>query len=219
MVNKTIGKYVFFMACFLGYMHCATLIWTILKRADDIDFYIHDPSTEPYWLHNTFSYYIHYAYFVVTTTSTNGYGDVLPNKNKDSEIIFAMFVVLTGLIFMTAVISISNMFIKSFDEIKQKRRQKIQDFRHWFNSFERNSRAEFPDQFVKRLMAFFNFLYTSEYNNLLYDNQFFEELPNTISNELETEYAKAHGNSFQELFDYLPGNLCVQIIKNTRPIR
>lgn len=206
------------MACFLGYMHCATLIWTILKRHDDIELY-QDPESQPYWLHFTFYYYIHYSYFVITTTSTNGYGDILPNKFKNSELFFSMFVFFTGLIFMTAVISISNMLIKSFNEMKQKRRQKLQDFRYWFTAFERSSRAEFPIHFVKRLHSFFIFLYTSEFNNTLYDNQFFEELPNTISNELETEYAKAHGNSFQELFDYLPGNLCVQIIKNTRPIR
>jgi len=168
----------------------------------------------PEYLKNEIHYIFHQMYFVMTTISTNGYGDILPDKKSSSELIYSMMVMSIGLICMTSVISMSNAVFASFEEIEKKRKEKVKDFEFWFRTLERSSKANFSYEFVASLESFFRFIYTSDHHNLLYNNSFFEFLPESFASELAVACTKGKRSIMQKLISrkYSP-LLCVSISK------
>lgn len=172
----------------------------------------------PEFLRNEVHYIFHQMYFVMTTISTNGYGDILPDKKSPRELLYSMLVMSIGLICMTSVISMSNAVFASFEEIDKKRKEKVKDFQFWFRALERASKAEFSNEFVASLDSFFRFLYTADHHNLLYNNSFFEFLPATFASELAVACTLGKKSIMHKLIARkYSALLCVAVSKELQP--
>lgn len=113
----------------LAYCHFATFCWILFRFSNEFAAAQHlDPGEiVPQYMTNKRRYYIHYYYFIITTISTNGYGDILPNKDNTLELLLSMATTLTGLICMTMFISISNVMLRSFGEQYLRYRRRMKD--------------------------------------------------------------------------------------------
>lgn len=205
-------------------MQTSSLLWVHIRYSDEFG----KPSAPdatgaatpvPEYLTNELHYIFHIMYFVMTTISTNGYGDILPNKQSSRELIYSMVVMSIGLICMTSVISMSNAVFASFEEIDKKKKEKVKDFEYWFRALERTSKANFSDEFVTSLGSFFRFIYTSDHHNLLYNNSFFEFLPADFAAQLAVACAKSKKSIMQKLISRkYSALLCVSISKELQSI-
>lgn len=219
-LNKALYRYVALLIVLIVFIHIASLIWVNIRYP-----YEFNPSPEkfkdhqvPEYLVDKPKFYFHFASYVMTTITTNGYGDILPNKEEIGEVVFSMIVMIVGLICMTSVISMSNSVFASFHESAKRTQLKLKDFRSWFQTLEKTSKAEFPQVFVNALDKFFLFLYTSDYNNLLYDNSFFELLPSHISTDLEIAYTNTKKSVMKKLLNRGYSIMfCVDISKCFQP--
>lgn len=219
--DRNLSRYVLVFALLVGYCHFTTLFWVLNRyEHDKAVFQQTNPDAPlPHWLSTRLRVFTHYCYFVMTTISTNGYGDISPNKDSTvSEMLFAMFLMLIGVMLMSGVIALSNNFINELSMSWQKHKQKMKDFDHWFRVLQRKSRANFPARFVSRVQRFFGFLLTSEFNNTLYNGDFFLQLPDKLGNELELEYAQRHEKVFDGLFSKFSEPFCIKIIKESQAL-
>ena len=190
LVEKRISQYMVLVVVLFAYCHIVTIQWIIVRQASEFRQDQQDlPENIPaHWL-NHFKYYMHYFYFVMTTISTNGYGDTSPNKDRNSEMFLSILTIITGLVCMTMFISISNVMLKSFHEQKAVSRKKIKDYDHWLRVIERSSKVNLDEDFVNKMSTFFRFTYTSDFNTVLYDDAFFELLPLHLQQTLEYDMA------------------------------
>lgn len=173
----------------------------------------------PEWLASRVNVFSHYCYFVMTTISTNGYGDISPNKDSTvSEMLFAMFLMFIGVMLMSGVIALTSTFLNDLRDSRQKHKQKIKDFEHWFRVLEQQSKANFLSSFVNRIKKFFAFLLTCEFNNTLYDGDFFLQLPEKLGDRLELEYAQRHEQVFDKVFSKFSEPFCIKLIKQSQAI-
>ena len=219
--DRNLSRYVLVFAILVGYCHFTTLFWILHRYEDDMDaFREASPDSElPEWLASRVNVFWHYCYFVMTTISTNGYGDISPNKDSSvSEMLFAMFLMLIGVMLMSGVIALTSTFLNDLRDSRQKHKQKMKDFEHWFRVLQRKSKANFLASFVKRIKKFFAFLLQSEFNNTLYDGEFFLQLPEKLGNELELEYAQRHEQVFDKVFTKFSEGFCIQLIKQSQAL-
>lgn len=213
-ITKTMGQYAGIMLTFVAFSHVATIGWIIFKFPKDVEYYREHPTETPSWFGSHVRYYFHHLYFVVTTCSTNGYGDVTPSKDSDSELIFGMIVELVGLSILGMMWTLNNILLSSFTKQREKIEQNMKDFLEWFQTVERKSKAEFPGVFVRNLFRFFYGLFSLEADTVLYSNQYLELLPSPLSLELEKEYHEARPSPFQNFFEKYSNEMCVEIIKS-----
>lgn len=209
------GQYTTMTLFFIAFCHLATFGWVIFKFPVDSEQFL-ATTNRVWWINDRYRYYIQHFYFVVTTCTTIGYGDITPDKDRDSEMLFGIFVMLAGLSLMSVVITLTAILLNRFKEQSLKVKKKMKDFSSWFGIMERNSRAEFPQKFVNGLNEFFKALYNLEVDTVVY-SKFFDQLPPRHSEELEVKYHMAHESPFQELFDRFGKEITTDIIKGCQP--
>lgn len=213
-IQRTMGQYAAVMLSFVAFCHVSTIGWIFFKYPVLHEYYEKHPEETPEWMTDTYRFYFHHAYFVVTTCSTNGYGDLTPDKNSNFELIFGMVVEYVGLALLGLMWNLSNILLNDFNNQRLKIEQNMKDFRLWFRFVEKASNAEFPEWYVQQLFKFFNGLYNFGVDTILYDNDYLELLPNDLSAELERTYHEAHASPFEEFFQKYDNDMCVDIIKS-----
>lgn len=216
MVTKIMNRYTLTLLLFIGFCHLATLGWIIFKYPVDSLHYFADGKPLPSFFFSYFKYYIHHLYFVVTTCTTIGYGDVVPYKDRNSELIFGMLVMIAGLSVMSIVFTLSTILLNQFKEQSVKVHRKMKDFNFWFSTVEKTSKVDMPSNFVKILNNFFKALYNLEVDTVVY-GEFFEELPPTTASLLEEKYHIAQESPFESLFQEFGKELTFDIIKACEP--
>jgi CRP-like cAMP-binding protein len=219
--DRNLSRYVLVFAILVGYCHFTTLFWVINRFQSDLEMYqASNPNSPlPDWLSSNPKVFVHYCYFVMTTISTNGYGDITPNKDTNlSEMFFAMFLMLIGVMLMSGVIALTNNFLNELRISIQKHKQKVKDFDHWFRVLQRKSNTTFSVDLMRRVKRFFSFLLTSEFNNTLYSEEFFLQLPENLGKDLELEYAQRHEQLFDGLFSKFSEPFCIKIIKHSQAL-
>lgn len=169
-----------------------------------------------WWLDDQYRYYIRHLYFVVTTCTTIGYGDITPSKESNSELVFGITAMLAGLSVMSVFLTLSQILLKGFKDQSVQLHKRMKDFDYWFETIEKTSKAEFPERYVKKLKEFFKALYNLEVDTVVY-SKFLDQLPAKVAEELEEEYHLAQESPFQVLFDMYGKELSIGIIKGCQP--
>lgn len=217
LVNKVMNRYTLMLLVFVAFCHLATVGWIIFKYPVDSLHYFNDGKPLPPWFSSKYKYYFHHLYFVVTTCTTLGYGDVVPYKDRSSELIFGMLVMLAGLSIMSIVFNLTSMLLNKFQEQSVKVHQKMKDFRYWFKTVEKNSKVDLPSRFVKMLDAFFKALYNLEVDTVVYSD-FFEQLDPRTASLLEEKYHAAQQSPFESLSQEFGKEITFDIIKACEPL-
>ena len=207
------AQYAAIMLAFIAFCHISTIGWIIFKYPKDLIYFELNPEETPYWLNNRFYFYFQHLYFVVVTCSTNGYGDITPDKESTSELIFGMIVALIGLSVLGIMWTLNNILLKNFQSQRMKIQQEMKDFNEWFKVLEVSSNAEFDEDFVKKLFRFFKALYSLKVDTIIYDNEYLDSMPLDLAKEIETTYHESHTSPFDDLFDKYDKEMCVEIIK------
>lgn len=207
------GQYAAIMLILVAFSHISTIGWIIFKYPTDIEQYGENFLGAPSFYANRYRYYFHHLYFVVTTCSTIGYGDISPDKNSSSELIFGMLVELVGLSILGIMWIMSNNLLSNFSKQKARIHQNMKDFKEWFKVLERTSKAEFSRKFVEELTKFFQALYRLEIDTIVYDNQYLDDMPPKLALELEHRFLEAHKSPFEELFARYNKEMCIDIIE------
>lgn len=206
------GQYASIMLILIAFSHISTIGWIIFKYPTDLELYGPISPSAPSWYGSRYRYYFHHLYFVVTTCTTIGFGDVTPDKNSASELIFGMLVELVGLSILGIMWIVSNLLLSNLHNQKARIQQNMKDFQEWFMALERSSKAEFSHQFVTELFKFFQALYRLEIDTVVYDNTYLDEMPPQLSVELECKFLEAHVSPFADLFTRYSKDLCVDVI-------
>jgi hypothetical protein len=211
------SRYMFALLFFIAFCHLATIGWIIFKYPVDSLHYFTDNKPLPSWFWNHYKYYFHHLYFVVTTCTTIGYGDVVPYKDRNSELIFGMVVILAGLSIMSIVFNLTAILLNQFMEQSIKVHQKMKDFKYWFFTVERSAKVDLPHKFIKSLNSFFKALYNLEVDTVVYSD-FYEQLPPKTSSDLEEKYHMAQDSPFESLVQRFGKELAFDIIKACEPL-
>ena len=215
LVSKMMNQYMSVLLVFIAFSHVTTIIWTLFKfPVDSEDFLAQTNSVV--WMKDRYRYYFRHLYFVVTTCTTIGYGDITPNKDRSSELVFGILVMLAGLSIMSIVINLSQILLSKFNDQSLKLHRRMKDFNFWFGTIERTSRAEFPQRYVNHLREFLKALYNLEVDTVVY-SKFLDQMPPHYSEELEERYHKSHESPFEDIFDAYGKEMTVDIIKGCQP--
>lgn len=197
----------------VAFSHVSTVGWIIFKYPKDVTYYEENPAETPTWFKSKYYYYIRHLYFVVTTGTTIGYGDIVPDKDYNVELIFGMIVELLGLSILGIMWTLNNILLANFNAQSEKIEENMMNFEEWFNKLERNSRAEFPYLFVKQLYLFFHRLFKLEVDTVLYEGEYLEQLPLKVAKLLEFKYHEARPSPFESMFERYDKEMCVEIVK------
>lgn len=211
------GQYAAMIIIFITFSHISTIGWIIFKFPKDIAYYALKPDETPHWFWSKHEYYFHHLYFVVTTCSTNGYGDITPDKNSTSELIFGMAVELVGLSILGIMWLLNNLLLDNFRVQSVKVHKNMKDFKEWFKTLENTSRVSIPRPVTHELFKFFNAIYRLEMDTIVYDNQYLDELCGNIARDLEEAYHQAHPSPFVDLLSKYDMKMCAEIIKQSEP--
>lgn len=120
---------------------------------------LHTPVVMPVDLTNK---YVMALYWAVTTITTIGYGDVVPNQTRNAEMIFTMFVQLIGVSSYGYIIgNIANM-LSNMDMAKARHRERVDRM----NSFMKSKKI--PEHLQEQVYQYYNYLWETRrgYNDM-----------------------------------------------------
>ena len=151
------------------------------------------PATSSTWvindnylhLESTASCYARSLYFIMQTLLTVGYGDIHPVNNV--EILFSLFVILNGAVFMGYLISAITWILDTKDITTKSFRIKINKIREYFKLRMTNSIGMAETEAIKsRVLRYFDYM-----NKMQFDlpvEELFSSLPPSVQHEIKMTY-------------------------------
>ena len=161
-------------------VHCITCFFYRLANDENIGL---DNSYLGNSLLNTDQAYVKTLYFIITTISTVGYGDVLPKT--PSEIAYVMFVQFIGvMIFAFLTGSITSILINLNLREKMLSENEI-NLDKWFIDLNSQGKSKFPEVLQKNIKDYFMHFWKNDYTSLLSGNGFMNRMPLNLKAEFE----------------------------------
>ena len=138
-------------------------------------------------------------YFILTTITTVGYGDI--TGNTTNEYIFSMaveFIGLTFFSFLTGTISVMFSGDQSFESLINARMEELD---LWLLRLENcNSEEKIPNKLYHSIKEFIQDAFVYDFNLIIEEFNFYNELPASIQNLISESLFKSFKNHFNSFF-------------------
>lgn len=145
------------------------------------------------------SIYPNAFYFILTTITTVGYGDITGSTSP--EYIFSMFVEFIGLTFfslLTGTISVMFSSDQSFESLINARMEELD---LWLLRLENcNSKEKIPNNLYHSIKVFIEDAFIHDYNLIIEEFAFYTELPASIQNQISESLFKTFKANFHNFF-------------------
>jgi len=143
--------------------------------------------------------YVNAFYFILTTITTVGYGDI--NGTTTAELLFSMcveFVGLTFFSFLTGTISVMFSGNQSFESLINTRMEQLD---LWLLRLENcNPDDKIPNELYFDIKEFIEDAFVYDYNLIIEEFDFYNELPAQIQNSISESLFKTFKQQFSQFF-------------------
>lgn len=153
-------------------------------------------------------------YFLITTSSTTGYGDItvdklVPNRN-DALYVLASLVILFGLNYFVIFIAYNKVFIEDLNLQESIKSQAIEEIEDWFAVRNQTSGAAITWEFEKLVKGYHNYLVHKDIVSKLSYGDYYDKLPFWVQQVIQLSIANDLISAF-EIFKDMHPNLATQI--------
>lgn len=143
--------------------------------------------------------YINAFYFILTTITTVGYGDI--SGSTTAEYLFSMaveFIGLTFFSFLTGTISVMFSGDQSFESLINARMEELD---LWLLRLENcNKEEKIPNKLYHSIKEFIQDAFVYDFNLIIEEFSFYNELPASIQNQISESLFKTFKNQFNNFF-------------------
>jgi hypothetical protein len=161
-----------------------------------------------------FGIYISALYFLFTTASTTGYGDITVDKNLASDdtglYVWASFVILFGLNYFVIFIAYNKKIIEDFNLQESIKTQTIEEVEDWFAVRNQTSGAQITWHFEKLVKEFHFYLVNKDIVSKLSYGEYYDKLAYSMQMRIQLYIANDLISAF-EIFKILPVNIATNL--------
>lgn len=165
--------------------------------------------------------YVNAIYFLFTTASTIGYGDILvDHKRTDTasgRYLFATFMILMSLIFFAYVQSLINSMRAEWTLVDDRLQGLLEEFVDWMTNRTMASGGRIPFKFETSLIDFFDYLYTNDIYSTVSMNGFIDLLGEKLKMQLTKITAKGVVDRYVFLAD-VDDDIAAEIVLNSEAV-
>lgn len=161
-VNPSIFRLIIFIFWITLSAHLISLTWIMIEAVDR--------SAEP------LEQYTSALYWAVTTLSSVGYGDVVPDKNSLPQIIFSMVVMLLGVGMYGYIIGNLATLIANIDIAKTNYLEKMEEINAYIKA------KDIPPALQERVRNYYKYMWETHKSTTT--RSILDELPHTLSEEI-----------------------------------
>lgn len=170
---------------------------------------------------NNKSDYINAQYFLFTTASTIGYGDILVQHQRTDTVsgryAFATFMILVCLIFFAYVQSLINSIRTEWTLVDDRLQGLLEEFVDWMTNRSMASGGRIPFKFETTLIDFFDYLYTNDIYSTVSMNGFIDLLGEKLKLQLTKMTARGLVEKYVFLAD-IDDEIAAEIILNSEAV-
>lgn len=145
-------------------------------------------------------------YFLFTTASTVGYGDVTVDHKRTTNVgdrfVFASSLMIFALIFFAYVQSLIYSLLQDFQAVDLKVKEKVEEFDDWMTVRNMTSGVMILYRYEKQLKEFFDYLHKYDVFSAVGADGFLELMQHSHQEQIHdsaTEYVAASFSFFEEL--------------------
>jgi hypothetical protein len=143
--------------------------------------------------------YVNAFYFILTTITTVGYGDI--SGSTTYEYLFSMcveFIGLTFFSFLTGTISVMFSGDQSFESLINARMEELD---LWLLRLENcNKEEKIPNKLYHSIKEFIQDAFVYDFNLIIEEFSFYTELPASIQNQISESLFKTFKQNFNSFF-------------------
>jgi len=167
--------------------------------------------------------YITTFYYICTTATTVGYGDVLVNHQwpiailgRYSYQVFLMLMAVVGNgIFLSMILSTT----RSFSEAMRASQEAVQEFEDWMAVYIKNmNKSTQVNRYFKAAFNFFKFNYYFNIGQSANYNQYLERALPEESEEIKKAMTRGAYEKFQKYFEMLSDDVSQQLVLAMQPM-
>jgi CRP-like cAMP-binding protein len=125
--------------------------------------------------------YVKTLYYIITTISTVGYGDIGPKTSK--EIAFIMFVEFIGVMIFAYLTGSVTSIITNLNQREKKLSENEIALDKWFLDTNSNDKFKIPIDLQESIKSYFTYFWQNDYSTLLNNNNFLMRMPLNLRNE------------------------------------
>lgn len=165
--------------------------------------------------------YINSVYFLFTTASTIGFGDMLVDHARTDtaagRYLFATFMILMCLIFFAYVQSLINSMRIEWTLVDDRLQGLLEEFVDWMTNRSMASGGRIPFKFETNLIDFFDYLYTNDIYSTVSMNGFIDLLGEKLKMQLTKITAKGVVDRYVFLAD-VDDDIAAEIVLNSEAV-
>jgi hypothetical protein len=166
--------------------------------------------------------YINASYFLFTTASTNGYGDITVDNKSTEKVegryLFAILIMLLSLIFFAYLQSVISKLRLDWILAETKVNQEMDDFDDWMAVRTQTPGVVITYKYDKSIREFFYYLYHLDVYTALSSSGFID-LMHSQYKEMICDCASSFIIQGFTFFEELPPEVSTQIVLEMTPVR
>ena len=192
--------------------HNITCFFYLLAQNEDIPIettYVGNASL------NNEQIYVKTLYYVITTISTVGYGDISPKTSK--EIAFVMFIQFLGVVIFAYLTGNITSILMNLNQREKILSEKEINLDKWFLDMNSHHKYKIPTELHKNIKDYFLYYWENDHSSLLTDTNFLMRMPLKLRNEFLEYLFSDEIKHFNVFFDELDNQLKYSMMLSMYP--
>jgi hypothetical protein len=159
--------------------------------------------------------YVKTLYYVITTISTVGYGDISPKTSK--EIAFVMFIQFLGVVIFAYLTGNITSILMNLNQREKMLSEKEINLDKWFLDMKTNKSHSIPEDLHKSIREYFLYYWENDHSSLLTETNFLMRMPLNLRNQFLDYLFSDEIKHFQVFFNDLDLPLKYQMMLSMFP--
>ena len=192
--------------------HNITCYFYLLAKNEDIDIektYVGNAEL------NNEQIYVKTLYYVITTISTVGYGDISPKTSK--EIAFVMFIQFLGVVIFAYLTGNITSILMNLNQREKMLSEKEINLDKWFLDMNSHHKYKIPQELHKNIKDYFLYYWENDHSSLLTETNFLMRMPLKLRNEFLEYLFSDEIKHFSVFFDELDKQLKFSMMLSMYP--